>query len=207
MTVMTKAMREDVLEGVLTEAFRERFNEIAVQLTGFVRASVQANHPVFCQLVKDTVAKPYLAIDFSPSVYRATEKYKSAYFQPEYGIAVACPEQTWKLGDSVSWLPIKDVEAPQRAGDTVIPAEHAINRDYLALWADYTAAQAKLDALLRSYKSREKFEADFPDFARHLPTRVFTAPLPTVIVKDVLQDLAKVGVPKKAEPGKKGKAK
>ena len=71
----------------------------------------------------------------------------------------------------------------------------SIITDYDQAWDDYRTAYEKLSSLLASYNNREKFAADFPDLAKHIPPLVKSVGLPCVIVTDVMAELAKVGVP------------
>jgi hypothetical protein len=68
--------------------------------------------------------------------------------------------------------------------------------DYWAYLEELVEAREKLVAAF-TYKSREKLEADLPDFARYLPPRVVTGTSVIEKPSDIMEGLAKLGIPPK----------
>ena len=188
--------RDEVLRRVLTETFTPRFAEIQKQLQTLLRETLAAEHPQFVKLVKDPDARQYLA---TTNVRNFNIKIDGKTFTvaaPNYGAACDMP------GDGRRYLN-RETHTSITDGDTLLPlvmsnyttAEKKVAKAYRAAWADYVAARNKLSALLYSYATREKFVADFPEFAKYLPPVVTKVKLPVVIVKDVRRELSKLGVP------------
>lgn len=75
--------------------------------------------------------------------------------------------------------------------------DKTFSETYLSTWEDYSFAALKLSKLMMSYKTQEKFVEDFPEFDKYLPKKNMVSALPAIIVKDVRNELAKLGIPAK----------
>ena len=194
MQKLKKADRELVLRKVLTEAFEGRFNALRDEMHAQIAADVAAAHPRFVELYSDVASKPYIAYQHLHTT--ALPDGRIAY-RPCYGRRVEEPNTRIWYGSA------DDASAINLSAKTYLPApanysakltDEAVQAKYNKAWADYTAAYDKVSAVLNSYTTREKLAEDFPDFAKHIPLAQKIA-LPSVIVSDVLADLAAVGVP------------
>ncbi len=196
--IFKNADRDAVLAAVLRESFAPRFDALQKKMADQLKQAVAAHHPVFMRLIADKETRPYV---------RATHegtfviKDHGGAVRPVYGLrATIEAAKQWKSECGVN---ISDRE-------TLIPVDldfkvtdQATIDEYKAAWADYEAAYQTLRNAVNAYKTHEAFAADFPQFAKYLPQPEPKAVenMPTVIVGDVLAELAKRGVPPAAVTG------
>lgn len=197
MATLKIADREEVIERALTDAFAPRFRAIANKLQEALRKRLTAEHPKFLALIADPETKPYVAVCGVGRIYLVgdTDEEKLRAVAPQYGRRVAMLTRLgYYKGEDYSALQAEDTVLPPHFGDVVI-ANKNILRAYRKAWTDYSAACDKLYALLNSYTVREKFAADFPEFAKYLPPIEKKAALPMIVIPDVRKALSAVGVP------------
>lgn len=200
MTVLKKTDREQVVHRVLQAAFNPRFIELKKKLAADVAKNARTTSPAFFKLYDVPENRPHLR-------YQIGHAFKYCAEQ----ITMACPihyakpvtktterDSSTGYDDNRSSLRDSDLIIPTIGSNLLLITDPVLIAEYDAIWADFTEAQPKMSGLLESYKNREKFEADFPDFAKHLPALPAKIQLPAVIVDNVLADLAKLGVPKAA---------
>lgn len=188
--------RDEVLRRVLAETFTPRFADIQKQAQAALRANLADDHPQFVKLAKDPDTRKYLATTNVGKFYLIDGKEFIILAAPQYGRPVDIPSHGnhWPNRENHSTIGDSDTIAPASMGSFSIDDAKML-KAYRAVWADYVAARDKLSALLYSYATREKFVADFPEFAKYLPPVAVKAKLPVVIVKDVRRELSKLGVP------------
>lgn len=197
MTALKNSDREEVLQGVLKDAFAGRFSDIQKRLSALLRKQLEKEHPEFVKLFANPDFRKYLATTTANGLYFHTGEKIIVAGRPAYGKPSSMPEGRYTN--------TSDMVVALRDGELIIPSEMStisfsdakLIATYRKAWADYGAAYEKLRALLHSYNVRETFANDFPEFAKHLPPLVVKAKLPAVIPKDVRADLRKVGVPQK----------
>jgi hypothetical protein len=197
MTTLKKTDREEVLRAVLTETFKPRFEDIRRRVEIDLRAHLAKTHPKFVALFKDPEAAVYLATTYVSRVTMVVGDSKSTMRMPIYGCAASRPSSTYLHSgerEKYSNISARDVLTPITVSDFDV-TDAKIIKAYADAWLDYTAAQEKLVAVLRSYTTAEKFVADFPEFEKFLPEPPVKAQPPAVIVKDVRRDLKKLGIP------------
>lgn len=192
---LKKEDRELVLRKVLTEAFEKRFYAVRDAMRAEIAAHIAKTHPRFVELAADETARSYLTSD-CVSVVRLPDGRRAT--SPVYGTAVEEPDVRSYYTRSPEWAYLdvsNKVRLAKPSTYTACVSAPTTIASYDKCWTDYTAAQAKLSALLNSYSSREKLAEDFPEFAKHVPLAQAKAKLPAVIVTDVLAELAVLGVP------------
>lgn len=189
--------RDEVLRRVLTETFTPRFADIQKQLQTLLREKLAAEHPQFVKLAKDPETRKYLATTSARNIYFVEDENSHVAAAPVYGQCVEMPEHCRYYSierERHTLIQDSDTVIPCNMGDFKV-SDRKVLKAYRAAWADYVAAREKLSALLYSYATREKFVADFPEFAKYLPPVPVKVKLPVVIVKDVRRELSKLGVP------------
>ena len=199
MATLKNTDRDEVVRRALTEAFAPRFVAIQKQLQSLLRDKLQKEHPEFLKLVKNQDTCRYLATTNARNIYFVDGDDIHIAAAPVYGERAEMPEH------SRYYRVERERHTLIQDGDTVIPcnmgdfkvSDRKVLKEYRKAWADYVAACDKLYALLYSYNVREKFTADFPEFAKYLPALAVKAKLPAVIVNDVRAELGKFGIPQK----------
>lgn len=196
-TKLNKADRQQVIERVLRDAFEPRFNALAERLREAALASSIENDRIFYELHSDPENRKYLHSYRCNNFYIGDADNTRTAMAPIYGLHARPPAGRYALAGCKR---IESRDFVSCFGNTATVTDSQISADYDAAWEDYGAAYTKMSSLLASYSNRERFIEDFPEFAKHLPPPSVPARLPSVIVGDVLADLAKLGVPKKQHP-------
>lgn len=195
MTTLKNSDREEVLRRALEDSFAPRFATIATLMEGALRKQLTDKHPKFLALMKSDDTKRYVAFSGVNSMYLIDDGAKPLRTaSPRYGMAVTMPgSRSYFDRSEYSCLTAQDTQIPSVFGDVKI-ADDTILAMYKAIWSSYAGATQKLSALLNSYKTREKFETDFPEFSKYLPAVEVKPSLPMVIIKDVRDELAALGI-------------
>lgn len=197
MTTLKNADRDEVVRRVLTDAFAPRFTAIQKLLQGLLRTKLQEEHPEFVKLAGNPEARKYLATTTARNIYFMAGEDCIIAAAPTYGARAKMPEPPgyYRIErDQHTLLKDCDTLVPCILGDLKVSDATVIDA-YRKAWADYVAACDKLLALLYSYNVREKFEVDFPEFAKYLPPTVVKPKLPVVVAKEVRAELSAFGVP------------
>lgn len=196
MTVLKNSDRDEVIRRVLTEAFAPRFSAMQNEVRALIQKKVEKDHPEFAALVKSPIARQYLAETRVRDIYLESEGDAYAMAAPVYGRCSSMPTGRLHYGDREPYSAFSDGETavPGMFGEFKV-SDVAISEAYRKAWSDYAAAYLKVNSLLHSYAVREKFTADFPEFAKYLPGVTVRAKLPAVIVKNVREELYKFGIP------------
>lgn len=193
MTILKNTDRKQVIDKALTEAFAPRFNDFAKRLRARYAEQVAEAHPVFAKLVKNSDARPYLAV----STVREFYVGGAPVLTPKYGARCEMLIRgEWADREKYVWVQAGDLTVPSDCWKAKIE-DADFSKEYATIWADYGRARETLSELLNSYTVREKFAEDFPELAKYLPPIEVKARLPAVIVADVRSKLAAVGVPSK----------
>jgi hypothetical protein len=199
MTTLKISDRTEILRIVLTKAFEPKFNTIRDRIKAQVQAQLVKDHPHFCALLARPESAQYLAVGKIRNVLFTVDGVLVSAGKPRFGLVCSLPMSRYYYTNSdAPYSSISD-------DDTVVPScwrELTVNDKrltalYIKTWADYSAAQSKLWSLLNSYTSQEKLAVDFPEYARFAEKPESKVKLPVVIVKDVREELAKLGVPAK----------
>lgn len=195
MTTLKNSDRDEILRRAMTEAFSPRFASIAASMQLDLRAQLKDRHPKFLALMKNEDTRGYVAFNGVNRMYLIDNDAKLlSAAEPRYGKPVSMPPpRSYLDSDEYFYLKAQDTQIPSAFGDVKI-ANDVILATYTKAWHDYSAARMKLSALLNSYKTREKFETDFPEFSKYLPAIEVKPSLPMVIVKDVRDELAALGI-------------
>lgn len=194
MTVIKDSDRKTVLERVLAEAFRPRFNAVIEAMHVEAQADLDEKHPVFVKLVSDKTTSPYIATHYNPPIWIEDVRVYLPIMVRDATIPKHRGSQQPDIHQQARF--IRNLFYPN-GFDVKIKSASTI-AEYERTWSDYSEAYKTLSALLYSYKNREKFESDFPEIAKHLPPKIIRSNLPSVVVADVMANLAKVGIPAKA---------
>lgn len=192
MTILKNTDRKQVIDKALEDAFAPRFNEFAKRLRARYAAQIAEAHPVFAKLVKNSDARPYLAVSTVREFYLGGRPVLT----PKYGARCELPEAGWIDRDLYAWVQGSDMAVPADCWKAKIE-DADFSAEYIGLWRGCAVARTTLSELLNSYAVREKFAEDFPELAKYLPPIEVKARLPAVIVADVRSKLAAVGVPSK----------
>jgi len=195
MTQLKNSDRDVVLEKVLKESFEPRFQAIFKNVEALARADVADRYPAFVRGWADTDLRPYMRSDIFDG---SDVKFDANVIaKPIFGKRSAMPEtRYYDCGDNYG--------RPSFSGDLRTPNPYNIVitnveliAEYRNAWADYCEAFSTMRDLVYGYTNREKFETDFPQFAKYLPTRTIKAGELVVQVDDVLAKLKTFGVPAK----------
>jgi len=195
MTVLKKSDRQEVLIGVLTAAFKPRFNAIQAALIEFAKRKIADAHPVFYAAFADEALRPYLATTTVRYAYIGDEN-QAKIVPPVYGNYAEAPENRhYRLDyDRYGVFNFGDVIVPANIGDFVV-SDTAVLASYASAWADYSKAHKVLSALLNGYATREKLVVDFPEYEGYLPEIAAKKNLPAIVVPTVRAELSALGVP------------
>lgn len=197
MTILKITDRAEILRIVLTKSFEPKFNKVRDKIQQKVKDALAKDHSVFCKLYADEEARKYLAVGRVRSVCFMLPGGRACSASPVFGKFADMPENNYNLDrEYYSSLKPDDIYTPTALHELNI-TDKTLTQLYVKTWADYSAAERKLSALLNSYATREKLSVDFPEFAKHLPRCETKAKLPAIIVKDVRKELSALGVPAK----------
>jgi hypothetical protein len=190
MTTITNAARTAAISRILKDAFDARQADLHARMDAEIGAIAKAKWPRFYELRADESAR-----HFVPAAQR---------FNIEYGDRI-CVQlvKIWYEFAFDGWLASAEtttIETPAHiSGDELprLPEDCSIVDDYWAYRDELTEARGKLVAAFSAYESREKMEADLPDLARYLPQPVVTGNSVSVKPTDIMEGLAKLGIPPK----------
>lgn len=195
-TTLTKQAREAFVLSALKDAFIPRFSEFGNKLNEYVKKAVQEEHPDFLRAYADEKTRPYLAVGSILYI-----KIKNADLKvPNYEAIVDADYMARRRHSNTPGTdgmrahvisPAYGKLKGEELNDAALVAE------YNRLWADFFEAQSTLINTITAYRSREKFEADFPQLAKYLPAHVVTSGSTAVAIpaKDVMAKLLAAGVP------------
>lgn len=183
------ADRNQVMERVLRDTFKPQFNEIAKSISELLRQHLNQYHPKFVAAYSDAETRPYLAMRTIWDI-----KFNSQLaVTPVYGVECEILDHhryfTQDKYDKIK----SDILVPSDMDDFRIN-NLALFTKYQLVWSRYTEAQKKLSSMLYSYRSRDKFTKDFPEFAKFLPPARQKIGLPMVVVGDVRKELCDLGI-------------
>jgi hypothetical protein len=192
MTTLTKADRQAVLTSVLAKSFKGRFEKLKNKGTELVLEKIKAEHTKFYELWNDVAAREYLRA--SHYIYL---RHSDGYYamEPVYGTIIG----TRKRGVNYIDMLISDYVVPATYSKNLNKPGDQWEKAYTKLWNDYNSAYDLLSGTLEAYKTVEKLEQDFPEYAKLVPKRTVVSGLPMVIPQDVRDKLKDVGVPEPDE--------
>jgi len=172
---LTKTDKSFLIEKVLRETFKAKFDEWEKRIKEQVQAKIFADHPVFERLIKDKDCNRYLRITHPTvrvnGVVPRVPDYEHSYVTYE--------------------VSFRDVDEPY-----FMDYVRLEDKDYDVLCDQYTDAHSALTRMLNSYTSREKFLVDFPEYKDYLPT-VEKAGLPAIVPSQIRGELSALGIPAK----------
>lgn len=198
MTTLTKAVRDETIRNIMRESYAPRFADLRDRITAHVDAELHVTHQVFYKLLKDLDVRPYLDVQQDPYVMLSTsEKSHCGVRFPDFHTK---PEFTRLHLDAwyrVEGAPVikTGLSHPRRAGTVSLGAESPLAKEYMALWAALEEAWNTVESTLYGYKVRERFEADLPELAKHLPPAPVKTSALCVPVADIRAKLAAAGIP------------
>jgi hypothetical protein len=190
MTALTIAHRTDAIAAILKAAFEPRFDAIEVSINESLAAHVAALHPRFVELMGDPESRQYVATNGVSSFYTPNE-LRVAF--PNYVCCGLPPAKGWHISSDKFRRFYADTQVPTSIASHTLSEELAAV--YFKAWDDYVAAFDKLTDVFGSYKIREKFIVDFPEFEQYLPIVTVRSKLPMVVVSSVRAELTALGVP------------
>lgn len=196
MATLKNTDRDEVVRRALSDAFAHRFTAIQKQLQDLLRDKLQKEHPEFVKLAKNPDTRRYLATTTARNIYFVDGEETHIQRRPCMGDVPEHSRYYSVERERHTLIQDSDTVIPCNMGDFKV-SDRKVLKEYRKAWADYVAACDKLYSLLYSYTVREKFAADFPEFAKYLPALTVKAKLPAVIVKDVRAELSKFGIPQK----------
>lgn len=193
-TKINKKMRDEFLESALRDAFAPRFAALREKLTAHCKAAMEAAHPEFVGALKNKALRPYLAIGQRWAV--ATEG-RGLFVPTKYGSF--CADQLRDMhagvGSGLNYF-FLEFDAPGLGKYRPVVTDPALLSKYHAIWSGLIDTRSTLSATIAAYATVEKFEADFPQLVKYLPRPARTAGTAVAVqVGDVLEKLAKVGIP------------
>lgn len=190
---LTKADREAVITGALKETFAPQFEAFRERLIEHVRATLHAEHPVFCEMAKRADARRYLYITSKTSVFAGEKGHTYLMRSPEWFGRVKRDKPF--CGYDVNGMVRIDTCVDRPAGGEFQPeATPELEDEYRALWEKYLDAQDALVEAVYGHTHREKFVEDFPGLAKHLPPVVSKLKALTVPAASITAKLAVLGV-------------
>lgn len=197
MTILTNKDRAAVKQSLLKEAFEPRFDALAAKVEKALADTVKNEHPKFLQLRADPEAAPYVAATVNGEL-RLSDGSGFLFTAPADYSKVASNRRIcaryYLADENLRRFRGGNVTVPPQMTDWKCE-DTALLAEYTALWEEYAVAYRTLDDALSSFRTREKFTAAFPEFAKRLPPAPHKAGLPAVVTSDVLSKLAAVGVP------------
>lgn len=193
---MNKQEREYFLSKCLYDAFREQFFNLQKDLETRAMALIPKR---FIELINDEEAKEFVS-SYSIAeveISSADKSQKAIACQPQYGVAHYMPTGSYlseRDRSVVERLKFSAIKVPYKLTSITIEDDALLER-YIDLWDRYLKAREQLQSLCLSYRSRDKFAEDFPEYKKYLPPKKVAAKMPAVIVADVRSKLAELGVP------------
>ena len=204
MTTLNKKDRDTTIANILKASFEPRFDELQRLLNEAVGNRVKEHFPKFKEWLADPELAPHIKVDswFEPR-YLSSNGNSYKFKRPRYWAHEA---QVYRpsvvpffWADVSEDIPVS-CEVPTDSRPEDFSYFNDLEPHHLKIWRDLSASSAKLRQTLYAYKTREKFEVDFPLLAKYLPPRVVTNST-GVITKpaDVMQDLIAQGIPPEVE--------
>lgn len=197
---MNKQERSSFLSKCLYDVFREQFYNFQKDIEA---EAIKLIPKKFIELMSDEDSKEFVSAYSLSEIKIITPDESTTVLvcQPIYGLSSYMPGSYLSEKDKrvVERLKITNIKVPYKLTTTIIINIDLFNR-YLDLWDRYLKAREQLQSLCFSYRSRDKFAADFPEYKKYLPPKVVITKLPTVIVDDVRNSLSALGVPPTDRP-------
>lgn len=202
MTTLTKAVRDETIRSIMRESYAPRFADLMGRITAHVGAEVRAEHPLFYEMLKDEGRRPYLAVQqgLKVSVQEEREGKRVAIYGVRFPTFFGTPEfsalhrEQWYKVDYTENIKT-GLSHPELHSLVVLDKAHPLAAEYDALWATFEQAWNTVTSTLYSYNVRERFEADFPELAKHLPAQPVKTKALAVPVADIRAKLAAAGIP------------
>lgn len=167
---LTKADKDFLINKVLREAFKLKFDEWEKDIKERIQAKVYLEHPTFERLLKDKETRPYLYIT-SPHYVNVND------------VTPRMPDYQGYINE---WINFRSIDVPQKLGGFKFEDKY-----YSELCDKYREAYAALRRMLNSYTTREKFLVDFPEYKDYLPI-VTKVGLPAIIPAKVRAELSEL---------------
>lgn len=201
MATLTKQIRADIQESVLSAAFKSRFDNIEKELTVLLRAKLEAEHPIFMNMLADPSMAEYVARSSQDSHSFDTGDSRELFMVPTSYANVRDYTPCHSRYHCI------DTQRTVRGEFVAVPASgflcnidaQALYKQYRRVWQDLEEAATILRTTLAAFKTVEKLKAEFPELAKYAPAVVVKANLPLVIPADVRKALKDVGVPAAAQ--------
>lgn len=200
MTALTKKDRNTTIANILKASFEPRFDELQRLLNEAVSNRVKEHFPKFKEWLADLDLAPHISVDFRLAPGYSVDNGNACYFKRP--IDWAHEAQVYRPSVvPYSWSDVANnifvsCEVPVYARPENFTLFPDLAPHHAAIWEDLSASASKLRQTLYAYKTREKFEVDFPLLAKYLPPRVVTTSTGVIIKPaDVMQDLAALGIP------------
>lgn len=195
MNILKITDRQEVLERVLREAFKPKFDAILEEVKTLLISHLNQKHPVFMEMLSDKQKRHYMAVSHTDRLYIGERR--CAY--PIYGKNASMPQPHHFIyrSDEYAAMTLKDVNIPMSMNEFIIDEKAELFKTYSATWKAYSEAYKELSGLLNSYRSRDKFEKDFPEYKDYLPALEVKKQLPQVIASEVRGKLSSLGIPAK----------
>ena len=191
---MNKKERQSFVNKVLYDAYREKFLDFKKK----VRAEIVLKIPKrFLKLYNNEDDRKYLV---RCAVNEILFSDKNVFCMPDFGNCQNyMPDFVYRssLEDGFEKVRYSDLKVPHSM-DTVKLLDSDLLAEYIELWGSYLKAYQEISSLAYSYRSRDKFAAEFPEFAKYLPEKVTIVRLPMIQVDVARDGLASVGIPAKS---------
>lgn len=201
MATLTKQIRADIQESVLSAAFKSRFDNIEKELTVLLRAKIEAEHPIFLNMLADPSMAKYVAQSSQDALSFAIGDSRDFFMVPMSYANVRdytpCHSRYYGI-DTQRTVRGEFVAVPTTGFSSQLTAPE-LYRQYRRVWQDIEEAATILRTTLAAFKTVEKLKAEFPELAKYAPAVVVKANLPLVIPADVRKALKDVGVPAAAQ--------
>lgn len=191
MKTITNKDRAHLIHSVLSETFDPKFLELNRELVADVKAKLQAAHPKYYEALDNAEISQYLAKG-------SIEGFRSGDIALTRPIDYSEPVGAVMVGrnlrhNNAQHLGDINVIAPTSCQRYQLAHEHECQKYFKLLNAMLEARQL-LTITLNAYRSREKFETDFPDLARHLPPAPVKIQLPVLNPVGTIKQLKKLGI-------------
>ncbi len=204
MTTLNKKDRNTAITNILKASFEPRFDELQRLLNEAVSNRVKEHVPKLKEWLADPDLAPHISVHFRFEPYYSSNGSNVYNFKRPSDWA----HEAQVYRPSVvpyGWSDVaKNIFVSCKVPVACLPKNFIYFNDletyHAAIWEDLSASAVKLRQTLSAYKTREKFEVDFPLLAKYLPPRVVTTSTGVIIKPaDVMQDLAALGIPPEVE--------
>lgn len=196
MTTLTKQDRETAILSIMRESYASRFAELADKLVAHAKATLRAQHPKFYELLRDEESRKYLDVGQHLHLQLELSSGKCGARIPNFNAKPKFDKlhsEYWYSFEGAADIRT-GLSHPSLDSTVTVQADHHLANEYDSLWGAFEDAWNTVEATLYGYKVRERFEADFPELAKHLPKRSVVNAL-TVPVADIRAKLQAAGIP------------